>query len=68
MRRKEKEEPIQVNSFTALILNGTIKSKGVLGPMKSDIYIPMMNALREEGFRFVHREKSFPTSQVVIGK
>jgi saccharopine dehydrogenase-like NADP-dependent oxidoreductase len=49
-----------------LVLDGTITSRGVLGPMKPDIFVPVMKALKDEGFRFVHRVKSFPTSQNVI--
>ena len=40
---------------TELLLSGTVTSRGVSGPVKADIYHPMMEALMDEGFSFIHR-------------
>jgi saccharopine dehydrogenase-like NADP-dependent oxidoreductase len=39
-----------------MILNGTIKSKGVQLPLVKDIYEPVLNKLQEHGVRFSEKE------------
>jgi saccharopine dehydrogenase (NAD+, L-glutamate forming) len=39
-----------------MILNGTIKSKGVQLPIQEEIYLPVLNKLAEYGVRFVEKE------------
>ncbi len=40
-----------------LILEGTIRSKGVLKPMAEEIYKPVLAELAENGYKFEHRTK-----------
>eukprot|EP01117_Protostelium_nocturnum_P008135 TRINITY_DN2903_c0_g1_i1.p1 TRINITY_DN2903_c0_g1~~TRINITY_DN2903_c0_g1_i1.p1 ORF type:complete len:916 (+),score=299.80 TRINITY_DN2903_c0_g1_i1:95-2842(+) len=40
-----------------LILEGKIKKTGVIGPMDSDIYQPILKSLKTEGVLFVEREQ-----------
>lgn len=38
-----------------LLLNGTVKEKGVIRPVTPDIFRPMLQLLHNEGVRFVHK-------------
>ncbi len=40
-----------------LILEGTIRAKGVLKPMTEEIYKPVLAELEENGYKFEHRTK-----------
>jgi saccharopine dehydrogenase-like NADP-dependent oxidoreductase len=40
-----------------LILDGSIKEKGVIRPVTPDIFRPMLTALHNEGVRFVHKSQ-----------
>lgn len=43
-----------------LIIGGTIKERGVIGPLESELYKPLLKILANEGLKFV--EKSFTPS------
>ncbi|PRP81506.1 hypothetical protein PROFUN_10868, partial [Planoprotostelium fungivorum] len=40
-----------------LILEGKIKSAGVMGPLDASIYTPILKALKSEGVIFVERDQ-----------
>ncbi len=44
---------------TELLLSGGISKRGVIGPMSSEIYTPILKTLANEGIEFLH--KSYPT-------
>jgi len=40
-----------------LILKGSISRRGVIGPLSSEIYIPLLKTLSNEGIKFLHKSE-----------
>ena len=47
---------LSVAIATKLILNGAIQSTGVKIPIDKDIYVPVLEELKEHGINFVEEE------------